>query len=97
MIDKRLVRGIVHRAGGAEGTCYVVAEALQYVMGKEEWMSMQVWHEGTSHWFLKHKPTGTILDPTAIQFETPVPYDKARHVPFLTPEPCKRTMEVLSK
>lgn len=50
------------------------------------WTPMQMQHEGESHWFLRHV-SGTILDLTAAQFETPPVYALARGRGFLTKEP----------
>ncbi len=58
------------------GYCYIASEILRYELG-EEWVPQQLTHHGISHWFLKHKETGKILDPTAKQFSTPVPYEKS--------------------
>jgi hypothetical protein len=57
---------------------------------------MQIKHEGTSHWFLKHK-SGDVVDPTADQFKTPVPYEKAKGRGFLTKEPSKRAKVLMSR
>jgi GNAT superfamily N-acetyltransferase len=54
-------------------------------------------HENDVHWYLKHRETGQILDPTANQFKTPVPYEKGRGRGFLTSEPSKRAQEVIGR
>lgn len=57
---------------------------------------MFVSHEGEPHWFLRNAD-GHILDATASQFKTPVPYEKARGKGFLTLKPSKRAQEVMNR
>jgi len=78
------------------GHCYVVAEVLKWHFGAR-WTPMQIGHENDSHWFLKNKDTGEILDPTAPQFKTPVPYKNARGRGFLTKELSKRARILLER
>ena len=80
------------------GHCYVASEAVYHSLGGKAagYTPMQVSHEGTSHWFLKHE-SGKIIDPTSDQFKTPVPYEKAKGRGFLTKEPSKRTQTLLSR
>ena len=56
------------------GHCYVASEALFYIMGGK-YRPYFIRHEGEPHWFLKHVDTGEIVDATADQFKTPIPYD----------------------
>lgn len=81
------------------GHCYVASEALYHMLGGNDagWVPHHVKHEGEPHWYLKHRNTGAILDPTAGQFKTPVPYDKGRGKGFLTKEPSKRAKELISR
>jgi len=82
------------------GHCYVVAEAYRELadgMGSQHWKPMFVRHEGAPHWFLKHKKTGEILDLTEAQFDSPVPYDKARGKGFLTRQPSRRARVMMSR
>lgn len=78
------------------GHCYVASEVLYHLLGgKESGLTPQfVRHEGQPHWFLK-TPEGTIIDPTAEQFNSPVPYDAARGCGFLTRGPSKRAQTVM--
>lgn len=88
-----------YRDGGhpLRGHCYVVAEALYSLLGAAAgWTPMNVQHEGDQHWFLRHRDS-TILDPTAGQFSTPVPYERARGRGFLTREPSRRAAELLRR
>lgn len=81
------------------GHCYVASEALYHLLGGHHsgWVPQTVQHEGGPHWYLKHKFSGAIVDPTATQFETPVPYDKGVGKGFLTRQPSKRTQVVLDR
>lgn len=76
------------------GHCYVASEVLMHLLG-DKWKPCQVRHEGASHWYLKHRKTGEILDVTASQFETPVPYEKGRGKGFLTKKPSYRAQFVI--
>lgn len=80
------------------GHCYVASEALYHLMGgKGAGLTPQfVRHEDQPHWFLRHQD-GTIVDPTAEQFGTPVPYDQARGCGFLTKNPSRRAQVVLDR
>lgn len=81
------------------GHCYVASEALYHMLGGQRsgWVPQTIQHEGGPHWYLKHKHSGAILDPTAKQFNTPVPYEKGRGCGFLTKQPSKRTQVVLDR
>ena len=79
------------------GHCYVASEALYHLLGSRDWVPCNIQHEGGPHWYLKNKVTGEILDVTAGQFETPVPYEKGRGKGFLTKEPSKRAKELLRR
>lgn len=80
------------------GHCYVASEALYHLLGgrKAGWTPMFIAHEGSPHWFLKNSD-GRILDATASQFKTPVPYDNARGKGFLTNQPSKRAQIVMDR
>lgn len=81
------------------GHCYVASEALWHMLGGPEsgWVPQTIRHENDTHWYLKHKDTGKILDVTAGQFKTKVPYDKGRGCGFLTKEPSKRAKELITR
>lgn len=71
------------------GHCYVASEVYYYLHGKEEGFiphCMKI--AGGTHWFLRHKNTGEILDLTKsyLLYE----YNTGRHVPFLSKEPSRR-------
>ena len=75
------------------GHCYVLSEVLWHLSGRT--MKPQfIRHEGEPHWYLLSADGATVIDPTASQFETPVPYDEGRGKGFLTREPSKRALEL---
>lgn len=78
------------------GHCYIASEAAYYILGGKDsgYTPMFVKHENQPHWFLQ-KSTGQILDITANQFRTKVPYDKAIGKGFLTNNPSKRAKVVI--
>ena len=67
------------------GHCYAATEAAFWSLGgpKSDWTPQVVGNKqwsgslqpGETHWFLKNSETGEILDVTAGQFDTPVPYE----------------------
>lgn len=81
------------------GNCYVTCEALYHLLGGKEsgWKAMVMHHEGDTHWFLQHKDTELILDPTVKQFTTQPDYSKARGTGFLTKKPSKRAQLMMEK
>jgi 8-oxo-dGTP pyrophosphatase MutT (NUDIX family) len=81
------------------GHCYVASEAMFHLLGGKDsgWVPHNIKHEGDQHWYLKNKTTGAILDPTASQFKTPVPYQHGRGKGFLTKEPSKRAQELITR
>lgn len=81
------------------GHCYVASEALYHLLGGKAagYKAFTINHEGEPHWFLKDAQ-GNVIDPTADQFTTPVPYDQARGIGFLTGDkPSKRAQTLLSR
>ena len=93
------------------GNCYVTCEALYHLLGgkKMGYKPMTVRHEGDVHWFLVRDvvvngmlPVGDsreariVIDPTASQFKTPVPYHRARGRGFLTKEPSMRARQLMN-
>jgi GNAT superfamily N-acetyltransferase len=81
------------------GHCYVASEALYHLLGGKDagWTPMHISHEGGPHWFLKNRHSGKILDATADQFETPVPYHLGKGKGFLTSLPSKRAGIVINR
>ena len=81
------------------GHCYVASEALFHIFrgrAMRGWKPMFIRHEDEPHWFLRHD-SGLILDLTASQFKTPVPYERAIGKGFLTKEPSKRAKKVIDR
>jgi hypothetical protein len=80
------------------GNCYVTSEALYHLLdGKDGgWTPMQMYHEGDSHWFLRHE-SGFILDATQLQFNRVPDYSKAVGKGFLTKHPSKRATLLMRK
>lgn len=80
------------------GHCYVASEALYHTLGGKDagWKPMFIRHEGEPHWFIQNEQ-GIILDPTASQFSTPVPYEDAKGMGFLTRQPSKRAQVLLER
>lgn len=80
------------------GHCYVVSEVLYHLAGgRQSGLTPQfIQHEGQPHWFLRASD-GAVIDPTAKQFETPVPYDLAKGCGFLTRGPSKRAQILLDR
>jgi hypothetical protein len=80
------------------GHCYVASEVVYHQLGgkPEGWTPQTIRHEGGPHWFLKNAD-GTVIDPTADQFETPVPYEQGRGCGFLTKQPSKRSQKVIQR
>ncbi len=81
------------------GHCYVASEVLFHILGGwlVGWSAQVVRHEGDTHWYLKNRDTGRILDATADQFTTPVDYTKGRGCGFLTVRPSKRAQIVMER
>lgn len=79
------------------GHCYVVSEALYHLLGCSKWKPEQIHHEGVSHWYLRNNISGAILDITATQFDTSVPYNLGRGKGFLTKSPSKRATILIER
>jgi len=55
------------------GHCSVAAESVYFLLGGPTAGLIAMVardHDGTTHWWLVHKPTGTIIDPTRAQYDT---------------------------
>jgi hypothetical protein len=87
------------------GHCYIAAEALWHLIGgkasgyQPHVMTHATWpaglDPGETHWFLRKG--GSILDPTAGQFDGGVEYDKGRPCGFLTKEPSRRAQTLIER
>ncbi len=80
------------------GQCYVAGETFFHLCGgkKAGWKPMNVRHENSSHWYLKHND-GMIVDITAKQFNTAVPYHLGRGRGFLTKKPSARAKKLIER
>lgn len=80
------------------GHCYVASEAYYHIAGGKNagLKPMFVSHEGAPHWFLL-AANGSVIDLTAGQFRTPVPYWKAKGKGFLTSKPSARAVELIRR
>jgi hypothetical protein len=87
-----------HRRAATAGHCYAASEALYHLLGGKPagWTPMRLRHEGDPHWYLRHAD-GTILDATADQFATPVPYETGIGCGFLTGFPSARASEIIAR
>ncbi len=78
------------------GHCYIASEAAYHLFAKEDgFKPFHINHEGISHWFLQSQYQ--ILDLTASQFKTKVPYIKAISKGFLTKNPSKRALILINR
>ena len=96
----------MHRDGDCNplfGHCFVATEVLWELLKEQninEFLPHYVYHEECGHWFLKHRQNGDIIDVTAGQFKTAVPYHKrGRRSSMMRFEeiPTKRTIEFLRR
>jgi hypothetical protein len=84
------------------GNCYVAAEALYHILGGQDshWvphrMRVDSINGKETHWFLRHRVNGTILDPSRLQFGGLLPdYSYARGTGFLTKHPSARARALI--
>lgn len=84
------------------GHCYIASEAIYHLCGgKNEWSSFTGRdHTGGTHWWLKNKNSGEIIDPTQEQYlflgHKP-PHESGRSCGFLTREPSKRAKVLIER
>ena len=80
------------------GHCYVASEAAFHLLGGKAagYKPCFIRHEEAPHWFLLD-PNGQVIDLTAAQFATPVPYDQGTPKGFLTREPSKRAAILIQR
>lgn len=77
------------------GHCYVASECYYHLSDKNHSV-YHIKHEDSTHWFLKDEKNN-IIDLTAAQFKTNVPYDLAKKGFFLTKEPSKRAKILINR
>ncbi|WP_315922169.1 hypothetical protein [Mesorhizobium sp. SP-1A] len=91
-----------------KGHCYAASEAIYHILGGSEngWVPQIVNHarwpeglgQGQTHWYLKNKNTGEIIDATAEQFSPLlVNYENATGCGFLTSAPSKRARIIMDR
>jgi hypothetical protein len=75
----------------------VASEAFYHLVGgkKAGYKPMTITHEGVVHWYLLGP--GGVVDLTAGQFDTPVPYEHGRGRGFLTKQPSKRAQKLMER
>jgi hypothetical protein len=80
------------------GHCYVASEALYHLAGGKQvgLVPASIRHEGSAHWFLR-ECIGGVLDVTAMQFDSPVPYVQGVGRGFLTKGPSRRARIVMDR
>lgn len=84
------------------GNCYYASEALYHILGGKRagWVpNVMRLPNGETHWFLRHRETHMILDPSRLQFLKDPLYENSRNTGFLTKRPSKgarKVMEVLT-
>lgn len=80
------------------GNCYAASEALYHILGgqRSEWKPCWMRTKTDTHWFLKHKRTGEILDASRLQFGSKKPdYSQGRGSGFLTVTPSKKARKLI--
>lgn len=81
------------------GHCYAASEALLYLLGgrRSGYRAEVLRIRGGTHWYLRNKRTGKVLDVTEKQFAAPVNYQRGNRCPFLTKEPSKRARTIIKR
>ena len=84
-------------ADDCAGYCYVASEAIWHMLGasRSGYSPHRIVHEGRPHWYLKGKRG--VLDVTACQFRSAVPYERGRRRAFLTNTPSRRARLLISR
>jgi hypothetical protein len=79
------------------GHCYVACEAIYHLLGGKEGglRPMFIYHEGSPHWYLMRGDE--VIDPTASQFRSSVPYEFGKGKGFLTKKPSRRAAVVIDR
>lgn len=77
------------------GHCYVASETY-YHLSPLKHSVYHIKHEGTTHWFLRDE-NNNVVDLTAEQFKSAVPYQDGKRGFFLTSEPSQRSQKLIEK
>jgi hypothetical protein len=92
------------------GHCFVAAQAVYWLLGGSQagWVGCVMKIDPTkprdTHWFVRHRESWLVVDPTADQFPSPPDYALGRGCGFSTRRqgkdavgPCKRTKVVIER
>jgi hypothetical protein len=82
------------------GHCYVATECLYHLLPqhiKSSYKPNTLKINGITHWFLKNKETGEVLDLTSKQFTQKIEYYNSRGCGFLTKKPSKRAVILIDR
>lgn len=80
------------------GQCYVASEAYYWLSSNRHMLiPTYIKHEDTTHWYLGVQYIGGVIDLTARQFDSIVPYDKGTRCGFLTRQPSKRAQILIQR
>ncbi len=82
-----------------DGHCYVVTEAFYHKFGKEAGYEPYCYKDDEgSHWWLRHKDTGEILDPTVQQLgRRRYHYERGHRQNFMHPSPSERARKLMAR
>ena len=98
LLKKRFLR--VKNKNKFTGHCYVATETLYHLLGDDQkkiYRPALLKINDDTHWFLKNKLNGEIIDITKEQFDFELDYGNAKNCFFLTKEPSKRTKILISR
>ena len=89
------------------GHCYAASEAVFHMLGgaASGWCPCILMHAGwpeglkagQTHWFLRHRDSGAVIDPTEAQFTVPVEHSAGRGCGFLTASPSRRAAVLIDR
>lgn len=81
------------------GHCYIASEALFHMSDKKRsgFVPQVLRYKRGTHWFLRHKLTGRVVDITKSQFLQPVPYELGKGKGFLTVKPSKNARIIIAR
>jgi hypothetical protein len=87
------------QARKVRGHCYVATEAAYYLFGKElGYVPERVrCADGDTHWWLRNKETGHVIDPTVEQTDGMFDYRRGKAGGFLTKEPSRRCQILMKR
>jgi len=80
--------------------CYIATEALYHLLDENTrklYTPSILKVNNITHWFLKNKKDGSIIDITKEQFNFDLDYSKSQNKFFLTPYPSKRALILINR